>query len=161
VNGPADTIADAGDGAERVGPRPKMGDRAQELERVSLLLQGIRFGIGPAVHGDAFRENFGRLPLSGRLPHVADDGDTGPGRQLFDLRLIVRQSAFGDDLDVAEARAVVELEEAEATLRIAASANPALELHVLADHHFLARLGDADLFHDCLLLASLRSRQYS
>ncbi len=46
VDRAADAVAHPRDGAERVGPRPQVGDRAQELERVPLLLQRVRFGVG-------------------------------------------------------------------------------------------------------------------
>src|SRR5207248_488502 len=54
VNRLADLIANAGNSAKGVGPRPQVRDGAQELERVALLLERVFLRIGPAVNGDAF-----------------------------------------------------------------------------------------------------------
>ena len=85
VDRPADAVADAGDGAEGVGPRPQVGDGAQELEGVALLLQRIGLRIGPAVDGDASGVDLGRLSLGRRRLDLAVDGDAGAGGQLLDL----------------------------------------------------------------------------
>src|SRR5262249_33206550 len=55
VDGSADTVADAGHGAEGVAARPQMGLLAQKLHRMPLLLQRIFRRIGPAVDGDRLR----------------------------------------------------------------------------------------------------------
>src|SRR5262249_2390370 len=62
----ADLVTKPGDGAERVRPRPQVGDRPQEFERVALLLKRIRLGIGRADEFDLRRMHFGRLTLSRR-----------------------------------------------------------------------------------------------
>src|SRR5260370_13891001 len=62
--------------------------------------------------------------------------------------LVVGQRILGEDLDVAEAGAVVQLDEAEAALGIAPGAHPTLQPHLAADGLHLAGLGDADLVHD-------------
>ena len=111
VDRPADAVAHAGDRAERVGPRPQVGPFAELLERVPLLLQRIRFGIGPAVDDDLGRVHFGRLLLAARRFHFAADRDAATGRELLHFRFVVRQLRIGDDLNVGQARAVVELQE--------------------------------------------------
>ena len=74
-------VAQPGDGAEGVGPRPQVGDGAQKLERVALFLQRIGFGIGLAVDRDAGRVQFGGLALGRRFFDLADDGDAGSRRR--------------------------------------------------------------------------------
>ena len=56
-----------------------------------------------------------------------------PGDELLDFALVVRQLRVGDDLDVGQARAVVQLQKAEPALRIAPRANPALQRDLAAD----------------------------
>ena len=58
---------------------------------------------------------------------VADDGASGG--QLLDLAFVVRQRAGRDDLERIEARAVVQVNEREPGLRVAARANPATNGH--------------------------------
>src|SRR5207249_2954404 len=120
VDRPADAVAQAGDGAEGVGPGPQMGDGPQELEGMALFLERISLMVGIAVDGDALGVQLGGLPLGGRFFHLADDGDAGAGAEFLDLALVVGQLAVGDDLQVTLAGAVVEFEEAEAALGIAA-----------------------------------------
>ena len=151
VNRPANLIANAGDGAEGVGARPQMSDGAQELERRALLLNGIRFGIGPAVDRDLRRLHFGGLTFRGRLPHRPLDGDAAAGVELFHIGFVVGQSGLGDDLDIAHAGAVIEFEEAEAPLGIAAGANPTLQKHVFANGIRQTGLGHGCPLHGILL----------
>ena len=61
----------AGDGAEGVGARPQVGDGAQELEGVALLLERVRLRVGAAVDDDALGVDFGGLALGGRRLHLA------------------------------------------------------------------------------------------
>src|SRR5579875_3540629 len=69
-----------------------------------------------------------------------------------DLALVVGQRILGDDLDVALAGAVVDFEEAEAALGIAARTEPALQAHLSANRFDLPRLGHADFVHVFVLL---------
>ena len=71
VDRAADAVAHARDRAERVGPRPQMGPLAELFERVPLLLQRVRFGIGPAVDDDLGGVHFGGLPFAARGLHFA------------------------------------------------------------------------------------------
>ena len=65
VDRAADAVPHAGDRAEGVGPRAQVGDRAQELEGVPLLLERIGLGVGPAVDGDARAWTSVACPLPG------------------------------------------------------------------------------------------------
>jgi len=141
----AHAIPHPGDGPEGIGARPQMGDRAQELERVALLLQGIGLRVGRAVDGDPRGLHFGGLSLAGRLLDEPFDRHAAPGRELLDFRLIVLQARFGDDLDVAEAGAVVQFDEAETRLGIPPGADPALQDHVAADRIGTPGFGDGSL----------------
>ena len=97
------------------------------------LLQGIRGRVGHAVDGDGRGLDLGRLALARRRLHQAGDADAATGREPLDFRFVVRQAGFGEHLDVAEAGAVVDFQEAEAGLRVAAGADPALQDHFAAN----------------------------
>ena len=90
---------------------------------------------------------FGGLPLAGRRPQQAGHGDAAPGRKPLDFGFVVGQRRLGDDLEVAEAGAVVEFQEAEAGLRVAAGADPAGERHLLAEMVGASGLGNGESFH--------------
>ena len=92
-----------------------------------LLLQGVRGRVGQAVDRDGRGVNFRGLSLAGRRLDHARNGDAAAGGKVLDFRLVIRQAALGNHLDVAEARAVVDFQEAEAGLGVAAGADPAVE----------------------------------
>ena len=149
VDRAANAIADPCYRSKRVGARPEVGQRSQEFEGMSLLLQRIGLRIGPAVDNDLSRVHFGFLSLRRRLPNFARDGNAATGSQMLDLRLVVGQGRLGDDLNVAEARAIVQLEKAEAALGVAAGPHPAVQLNLSADALGPPRLGDRYTFHLC------------
>ena len=153
VDRAADAVPHPGDGAEGVGPRPQVGDGAEELKGMLLLLQRIGFGIGPAVYGDAAGLDFGGLALAGRRLQQPADADAATGGEPLDFRFVVGQGGLGHHLDVAETRAVVEFDKAEAGLRVAAGAHPALQKGLAADHLGLPRLSDRKFFHRLRLVA--------
>ena len=92
-------------------------------------------------------QDLGRLPLGRRGSHGSLNGDGAAGAELLDFALVIGERGLGEDLHVALAGAVVDFEEAEALLGIAAGANPALKENFLADGVFLPCLGDGDFFH--------------
>ena len=136
----ADLIAHAAMAPNVLVRGRRVGDGAQNTRTSPLLLHGIR-RVGAAVDVDLRRLDLGGLPLRRRLQHFALDADAGAGRQVLDLRFVVRQRRLGDDLDVAQAGAVVEFEEAEAALGVAAGADPALQDDVFADGILAPSLG--------------------
>ena len=140
-------ISQPGDGAERIGPRSQMGNRPQELERVLLLLQGVRFGVGIAVDDHRGGLHLGGLPLGRRGFDHAFHRNARTGAELFDFAIVVRQRGFRQDLDIALARTVVHFQEAETGLRIAPGADPTLQFDLLADRRRLTGLGNAQFFH--------------
>ena len=66
-------------------------------------------------------------PLPCDATSVPVGRDRAAGGQLQDLVLVVGQRGRGHDLERVEARAVVDVEEGEAGLRVAAGADPALD----------------------------------
>ncbi len=150
VNGAADAVAQASDGAEGVGAWPKMGDGPQELEGMSFFLHGIGFRVGPAVNGDGFGQHFRDLTLGGGLADLAVDSDAAAGGQLLDLAIVIGQRAVRHHLQVALAGAVIDLQETEASLGIAARADPALHANGLAYGILVPGLGHADPVHAIL-----------
>ena len=143
-----DRIADAvpypGDRAEGIRPRPQMGDGAEELEGMPFLFQRIGLGIGNAIDEGCFwRGSRWPVPCPARPGLRPRRGARADGK-LFDFRLVVRQRGLGDDLDVAEAGAVVQFEEAEARLSIAPRTDPTLNNDILADRFGLAGSGNGD-----------------
>ena len=162
----ADAVPHPGDGAEGVGARPQMGDRAQELERVALSSARDRCPTSAmpwTVTAVAWTSV--ACPLPGEAFTRPVTRDAAAGRKALDLRLVVRQAAFGDHLDVAEAGAVVDFQEAEAGLRVAAGADPAVEDHFAADRFGPAGVGNGDdLGHgatSCRFWAGFRSERGS
>src|SRR5262249_47948043 len=100
------------------------------------------------------RLDLGGLTLGRGLLHGPLDADARAGRQMLDLGLVVGKRCLGEDLDVAKTRAVVEFEEAEPPLAIAARANPARENDVFADGFLAASLGHGCPHHRILLTYS-------
>ena len=124
---------------------------------MALLLQRVGLGVGPAVDGDARRPApRSAWPLAGDALTSPIDGDAAAGGELLDFGLVVGQLAVGDDLHVAVAGAVVELEKAEAALGIAAGADPALHLDLLADRRLAASVGDRESCHEGILNSPLK-----
>src|SRR5262249_37391866 len=66
VDAAANTVANAGDGAEGVGAWAKMGPFAELFQRVLLFLERIRFWIGTTQDAELFRQDFSGLPLATR-----------------------------------------------------------------------------------------------
>src|SRR4029079_9539052 len=123
----ADLAAEPGNGPEGVSARPQVRQRPQELERVLLLLQRVGLDVGLAVNDHARGLNLRLLPLGGRGFDEAFDRDAPAGGEALDVAFVVGQRAVRDDLHVALTRAVVELQEAEATFGVTPGANPALQ----------------------------------
>ena len=151
VDRAADAVSHPRNGAEGVGARPQMGDRAQELERVLLLLQRIALGVGPAMYGDTAGLDLGGLAFAGRGLHEPLDVHAATGREALDVRLVIGQRGLGQHLDITETGAVVDLDEAEARLGVAARAHPALEEDFAPDRIATAGLGHTEFLHHVLL----------
>ncbi len=112
-----------------------------------LLLQRIGFRIGLTVNLDAAGRHFGGLSLGRRGFDLAFDRHAAARAGVLDLGFVVGQLRRGDDLQVRQATAVVDLQEAEARLGVAPRADPALHAHLPADGRGLACLLNRDLFH--------------
>ena len=143
----ADAVAKPGDGPERVGSRTEVSDGAEELVGVALLLERVFLGVGVAEEFDGGGVNLRGLPLRGRRLHFAVDAHARAGAEVFHDRFVVGKFARRDDLHVPLARAVVQFDEAESALGIAARANPTAQANELADALGLASLGHGDDIH--------------
>ena len=95
--------------AEQVRARPQMRDSAQELQRVTLLLQRVT-GFRPADQLDARSAQFPLLARRGRRDQSALDHHGGSGREVSQV-LRTRRARIHHDLQAGEARAVVEFKE--------------------------------------------------
>jgi hypothetical protein len=151
VDRAANAVANPHDGAHGVGARAEVGPFAELFERVPLFLQRVLFGIGPAVDGHLRGVDLGGLLLAAGGFHFATNGDAAAGREMFDFGLVVRQVLVGDDLDIGEAGAVVDFEEAEAAFGVAAGADPALQRGLAADGRRLAGFANGEFFHGFVL----------
>ena len=99
-------------GGEQVRPGPQVLDGPQELHAVALLLEGIVRG-GGALHFDgAGFELQGLLGLRGQY-HGAGDDQRRAHVLGGDILIIFQGVGVHDHLEIAEAGAVVELDEAE------------------------------------------------
>jgi len=99
------------------------------------------------MHGHLPGGDFRRLALAARRLYQADHGDAATGRKPFDFGLVIGQLVIGDDLQVAQAGTVVDLQKTEAALRVAAGPDPALHANLTADRFRTASFDHAYLFH--------------
>ena len=74
-----------------------------------LLLQRVCLRIGPTVYFHVRGVDLGCLSLAARLLHLAAHRDAAAGGELLHFAFVIRQLGIGDDLDVRQARAVIEL----------------------------------------------------
>ena len=147
--------ADPERGGKQIGPGAQMLDGPQEFHTVALFLQGI-VGGGPALHGD-----LGGLQLQGllglRRQHHGAPDDQGRAHVLrSDLLIVMQLVGAHDHLQIAEAGAVVELNEAEG-FHIPDGAGPAAHGDLLAAQLFLIGKDGCD-FHAIHLDLSLLYR---
>ena len=122
--------ADAEDGAEEVGAAAQVLVQAQVLAGLALLLHGV-VGLGRPLDEDRLGLQLeGRRAVGGELEGALDlqRGTDGEGR---DLGVIGKLLAIHDDLQVLEAAAVIQHDEAK-VLHVANRANPAGDGHLSA-----------------------------
>ena len=144
--------ADAERGGEQVGAGPQVLDGPQEFHAVALFLQGI-VRRGPALHGDLGSPQLQGLLGLRRQHHGAPD-DQGRAHVLSrDFLIIMQFIGAHDHLQIAEAGAVVELDEAEG-LHIPDGAGPAAHGDLLAAQLLLVGKDGCD-FHAIHLDLSL------
>ena len=155
VDGMGEPRAHAEQRAVFIGARPQVGDGAQELVGMPLLLQRVILGTGPDDR-DAIGLDFPTLPAPGRGDEPAFYGNRRAGAEVFDLGIIA-EPGLRDDLDASQARPVVKLKKRE-SLRVPAGPDPALDEHPLARgvgakerYHFVAFL-HSSLFHRSLVV---------
>ena len=123
VDGRRGFAAHAEHGAEQVCARAQVLLRAEELHRGALLLEGI-VGRARALHADGLgRELEGLLGVGCELERAGGD-ERGGDVLVGDFVIVGKGLAVHDDLQVAEATAVVERDEAE-VLHVADGAHPA------------------------------------
>src|SRR6478736_3424994 len=91
--------------------------------------------------------DFRCLLLAAGCFHLAAYSYAAAGRKLFDFRLVVGQLRIGDDLNIGQTRAIVQLEKAEAAFRIAPRANPALQRRLSANCRWLSGVDNGKLVH--------------
>ena len=122
-------------GGEQVGPGPQVLDGAQKLHAVALLLQGVIRG-GLALHLDGVGLHLQRL-LGVRCQHHGTADDQGRTHVLRgDLLIIIQLLGGHDHLQILEAGAVVQLNEAKG-LHVADGTRPAADGDLFAAQRFL------------------------
>ena len=124
VDRPRGGVAHPQHRADGVRARPQVGDGAQELEAVALLLQRVVVA-DPAHQLEGVRAQLDPLALARRghqLPARAHGAAGGEGAHHL---LVVRQLRRRDHLQPGHRAAVADVEEGEA-LRVAGGAQPAL-----------------------------------
>lgn len=120
---------------------------AKFFERMAFFLQRVGLGIGQTVNDQRSGNDLGRLAFPLRGFDVTVDRDAAAGGKVFDIRVVIVELRITDNLDIRQAAAIVEFEEAEARFRVTPSADPALQPHLASDSGLLACLGDAEFFH--------------
>jgi hypothetical protein len=120
-----ETIADPGDGRERICSHSKMGHFSQVLKRVPLGGNWIRVWIlDPTNRLNLCSLHLDRLPLALRLGNRASADHRATARQPLHVFCIVGEIPRGHDLHCIKAGPIVDLQKGKAGLRIAASSNP-------------------------------------
>ena len=145
VDGVGHRVADAVDGAEGVRARAQVGDLAQELERVALLLQGVALGIGRAVDLDPLGLHLDALPRTGRGDQTAVDAQAGARGDGLEL-LLGDLLQVDHHLYVGYARSVVQGDESH-VLIAALGAHPTFDDDVAVDGARLENFYDSLRFH--------------
>ena len=120
-------VAHAEDGADGVAARAQVGDLAQELHRVTLLLKGVGGRVGVAIHFDHARLQLYRLPGARRGHQLAADAQARPGRHPSE-GFRRHHAGLHHHLQVTEAGAIVHLDEVDASA-IAPRFHPPVRLH--------------------------------
>ena len=126
MDGEREPAADAKDRAEQIRARPQMRDLAQKLRRVPFLLQRIGV-VRRADDFDFVRHDFPALAFALRRHQRAAHRDRSARDQMLDRR-VIRQRVLRDDLKIAQAGAIVQLDERK-IFRIAPRPHPALDLN--------------------------------
>ena len=120
----------AGGCADHIGARAQVRDLTQELERVWLGLDGIGLRVVHPTDGfDGIRLHFERLALGGRRHNGPGRLDGAAGREFEHFIGVIGQRVRRHDLDRVEARAVGNVHEGNARLRVAPGSHPALYRH--------------------------------
>ena len=83
MNGKGHSVTDAEYCSKRIGPGPQVGNLAQELQPVPLLLQRIGFRIGSSINFDFPGLNLNTLSLSHRFRQDSRHGDATSGGDEF------------------------------------------------------------------------------
>ena len=130
VDRPGRRVPHAQHGADRVGARPQVGDRAEILEAVSLLLERV-VGLGAADELDRTRLELEALARARRVDELAAQTHGVAVRELAHDGLVLRQRRLGQRLEPREAGAVVQHQEGT-LLRVARAPHPALDGHLAA-----------------------------
>jgi len=86
-------VTDAGDRSERVGPRTQVGDLAQKLKAVPLFLERVGLGVGRPEDFQRAGGQLHALALARAFLQLADDVQTGAGRDFLDAGLGSRHVA--------------------------------------------------------------------
>ena len=128
VHGIGQAAAHAEHRAVEIGARPQVRDGAQKLGGVAFFLQRIVLRR-LAYQLERSRLHFPALAGGGRGDEFAAHLHRGAGAHLGD-RLIAGNGGIGDDLEVAQAGAVVEFDKGK-RLGIAAGADPPGHLELL------------------------------
>lgn len=126
MNGHGERVAHAGNSAKGIGARAQMGDRAQVLERHSLLVEWILRWIHETEHTQRSDVKLACLLAAGRGCDDPGDRDTCAGMQVEDVALIILEGGWSNELKIFEARTVVQFDEREATFGVTAGAHPAI-----------------------------------
>ncbi len=128
VHGHGEGVPHPRDRAEGVGARAEVRHLAQELEGVLLGLDGVRLGVvHPPQHLQGGGLDLHRLWPPGGGDQLAGDRHGAPGGEALHLAGVVGEVAPGHHLDGVEARPVVDVDEGDPGLGVAAGAHPPLD----------------------------------
>lgn len=125
VHGQRQPVTDTRHGPESGRARAQVRQLAEPLEADALLAERILPRIAVPQHAQADGAQLDALLPARRGRQAALGDDRRAGMQAPDLVGVVRQGGVGDDLQVRQAGAVVQLDEGESPLGVAPRPHPA------------------------------------
>lgn len=156
VNGKGRRRADSERGAERIGPRPKMRDRAKIFHGMLFLLERI-VRRGGAFYNDSICLDFKWL-LRLRRQHKRAGDDEGGAYILFcDFGKIRNGMLLENDLDSFKIAAVVQIDKTE-RFGVTYGTDPAAHRNFLAGERFGRRINPSNFcsFHLIPFLSKIK-----
>ncbi len=128
------SCSDAGNGAKGVGSRSQVSDASQVLKAVSLLCYRVGFWFShPAYDLDGRSLNFDLLTFALGFCQFSLDSHGATSGDGQNIRRVVLDSIGHDSLNTIEVAAVVQVDEADTSLGVSLTSDPAFDNNRVAN----------------------------